>query len=154
MKRSSPFIRRGSDIDIDEAMTPMIDVVFLLLVFFVWTASFQLIEQILPSNMSELSGSDPINQLEPPEPKDFDDIVVRIAWDGQAPIWKINDQLFGSVEEVKTRLTTIADIQAEAIVVLHPDPVVPLGIVIGAYDTAKLSGFSEVSFAVNPQGGQ
>jgi biopolymer transport protein ExbD len=104
--------------------------------------------------MSELSGSDPINQVEPPEPKDFDDIVVRIAWDGQAPIWKINDQLFGSVEEVKTQLTTIADIQAEAIVVLHPDPVVPLGIVIGAYDTAKLSGFSEVSFAVNPQGGQ
>lgn len=154
MKRSSPYIRRGGDIDIDEAMTPMIDVVFLLLVFFVWTASFQIIEQILPSNMSEISGSDPINQLEPPEPKDFDDIVVRIAWDGQAPIWKINDQRLGSVEEVKTQLSTIADLQTEAVVVLHPDPIVPLGIVIGAYDIAKLSGFPKVSFAVNPQGQQ
>jgi len=152
MKRASPFIRRGSDIDIDDAMTPMIDVVFLLLVFFVWTASFQIIEQILPSNMSELSGSDPANQMEPPEPKDFDDLVVRITWDGQAPAWKINDQLFASIEEVKIQLITIADIQTEAIVVLHPDPIVPLGIVIGAYDTAKLSGFSKVSFAVNPQG--
>ena len=152
MNRSSPFIRRGSDIDIDDAMTPMIDVVFLLLVFFVWTASFQIIEQILPSNMSELTGSDPVNQVEPPEPKDFDDVIVRIAWDGQAPTWKINDQLFGSIEEVKTQLSAIADIQTDAIVVLHPDPIVPLGIVIGAYDTAKLSGFSKVSFAVNPQG--
>jgi biopolymer transport protein ExbD len=102
--------------------------------------------------MTELSGSDPVNQLEPPEPKDFDDVIVRIAWDGEAPVWKINDQLFGSVEEVKTQLITIADIQTDAVVVLHPDPIVPLGIVIGAYDTAKLSGFSKVSFAVNPQG--
>ena len=36
----------GSGYDIP--MTPMIDVVFLLLVFFVWTASFQLVENRLP----------------------------------------------------------------------------------------------------------
>ena len=55
MRRTSPLIRRGSENDIDSAMTPMIDVVFLLLVFFVWTASFQVVEFVLPSNMSELT---------------------------------------------------------------------------------------------------
>ena len=53
MRRKSPLVRRAGDIDIDKAMTPMIDVVFLLLVFFVWTASFQIIEHVLPSKRSE-----------------------------------------------------------------------------------------------------
>ena len=48
MKRPSPFLRRGTEVDMDSAMTPMIDVVFLLLVFFVWTASFVAVEQVLP----------------------------------------------------------------------------------------------------------
>ena len=57
MRRKSPLVRRAGDIDIDKAMTPMIDVVFLLLVFFVWTASFQIIEHVLPSKMSAQLGS-------------------------------------------------------------------------------------------------
>lgn len=151
MRRSSPLIRRGSEIDIDSAMTPMIDVVFLLLVFFVWTASFQIVEHVLPSEMSELTGSDPIDQVAPPPPKDFDDVVVRIGWSGDAPTWKINNQLLPSLANVKEQLLTISDIQTDALVILHPDPIVPLGFVIETYDAAKASGFEQVSFAVNPR---
>ena len=79
MKRVSPLVRQGSDTDMDSAMTPMIDVVFLLLVFFVWTASFQIVEQILPSEMSAQFGSDSSDQVDPPPPKDFEDVVVKIA---------------------------------------------------------------------------
>lgn len=153
MRRTSPLVRRGGEIDIDSAMTPMIDVVFLLLVFFVWTASFQIIEFVLPSNMSELTGSDPVEQTEPPPPKDFDDIVVRIGYDGTMPTWKINNQPCTSLVEVQQTLTAISEIQTEALVILHPDPVVPLGFVIEVYDAAKISGFGQVSFAVNPRGG-
>ena len=52
MRRPSPLLQRGNDTDLDSAMTPMIDVVFLLLVFFVWTASFTIVEHILDSEMS------------------------------------------------------------------------------------------------------
>ena len=45
MRRRSPFARRDS---LEIKMTPMIDVVFLLLIFFVWTASFQVVEYLLP----------------------------------------------------------------------------------------------------------
>lgn len=152
MKRLSPLIRRGSETDLDTAMTPMIDVVFLLLVFFVWTASFHVVEQILPSEMSELIGSDSAEAVEPPPPKDFEDIVVRIGWDGQAPNWKINDQGMPSLSAVGEQLTAISEIQVKATVILRPEPVVPLGHVIEAYDTAKLAGFEQISFAVNPQG--
>ena len=45
-------------------MTPMIDVIFLLLIFFVCTASFQAPEQILPTNL-RLPGS--LDNLPPPD---------------------------------------------------------------------------------------
>ena len=38
---------------------PLIDIVFLLLVFFVWTASFHLVEQLLPSNLIAAAGQVP-----------------------------------------------------------------------------------------------
>ena len=151
MKRLSPLIRRGSETDLDTAMTPMIDVVFLLLVFFVWTASFQIVEHILPSEMSELVGSDASENIEPPPPKDIEDIVVKIGWDGQIPTWRINDQNVPSLSAVGEKLKTISEIQVDATVILRPEPVVPLGHVIEAYDIAKLSGFEQISFAVNPQ---
>jgi biopolymer transport protein ExbD len=151
MKRLSPLVRSGRETDLDAAMTPMIDVVFLLLVFFVWTASFQIVEQILPSEMSELVGSDSVEDVAPPPPKDFEDIVVRIGWDGQSPSWRINDQPVPSLSAVGEQLGTISEIQVEATVILRPEPVVPLGHVIEAYDVAKLAGFDQISFAVNPQ---
>ena len=52
MRLPSAYIRRGGDVDMNESMTPMIDVVFLLLVFFVWTASFQLVEKVMRSELS------------------------------------------------------------------------------------------------------
>ena len=56
MRRPRETVQSGPT-DIDAAMTPMIDVVFLLLVFFVWTASFQIIEQALPSQLVSQTGS-------------------------------------------------------------------------------------------------
>ena len=152
MRRTSPLVRRGSETDIDSAMTPMIDVVFLLLVFFVWTASFQIVEHILPSELSAEMGSDAAEPLEPPPPKDFEDVVVKIGWDGNAATYKINQQAVASLDAVQAQLKAISEIQVAAPVILPPDPVVPLGFVIEAYDIAKLSGFDKVSFAVNPLG--
>ena len=129
----------------------MIDVVFLLLVFFVWTASFQIVEQILPSEISAQLGTEPSEILDPPPEQDFEDVVVSIGWDGQTPNWSINDQPLISLEALRQQLTTIANLQTEAPLILHPQPVVPLGFVIEAYDVAKLAGFAKVSFAVNPQ---
>ncbi len=152
MRRSSPLVRRGNEIDLESAMTPMIDVVFLLLIFFVWTAGFEIIEQILPSEMSTQMGAEPIDTAEPPPEKDFEDVVIRIGWDGTAPNWSINDQPVASLELVGQQLKTISGIQAGAPVILHPQSSVPLGHVIETYDVAKVAGFTQVAFAVNPPG--
>lgn len=150
MKRPSPFDRRGQSATLDSAMTPMIDVVFLLLVFFVWTASFQMVEQLLPSEMSSQMGDSNTPIDEPPPEEDFERVVIRIGWNGNSPTWKINETTVDSFADIQEHLTRLVQIKADAPLVLHPDPAVPLGFVISAYDAAKIVGFNQVSFAVNP----
>ena len=149
MKRPSTHLYQSDAIDIDQAMTPMIDVVFLLLVFFVWTASFQIIEQILPSELSSQIGNQSQTQTPPPI-KDFEDIVITISFDGQNAAWTLNKQPINQITEIQQRLSAIASVNAAAPVILHPQPNVPLEFVIQSYDAAKLSGFTKVAFAVNP----
>ena len=149
MKRPSSHLMNATSIDIDQAMTPMIDVVFLLLVFFVWTASFQVIEQILPSELSAQMGNQQSNKTPPPI-KDFEDVVIAVSFDGQKPAWTLNKQTVESIELVQQRLLAIAGVNPAAPVILHPQPNVPLEFVIQSYDAAKLSGFTKVAFAVNP----
>ena len=147
MRRVSQFTRRGSAYD--STMTPMIDVVFLLLVFFVWTASFQIVEYRLPSQLSVQVGTNPESTLTPPPPEnDFDDIVVRVRWAGDITVWTVNDSLVSGREELVETLVRIAKIRRDTPVIIHPDPEVPLGVVLDAYDAARKAGFDEVQYAV------
>ncbi len=152
MKKPSQYVQSGAATDIDSAMTPMIDVVFLLLVFFVWTASFQIIEQVMPSQLSQAAGSDPAQATEVPEAADFENLIVRIAMNGDSPAWMVNDQPFDNVEAVKQQLRTIAEINTEAPVILYPEQDVPLEHIMNAWDGAKLSGFAKVQFAISGEG--
>lgn len=149
MKKPSQYVQAGSPTDIDSAMTPMIDVVFLLLVFFVWTASFQIIEQIMPSQLSQAAGAEPIESVDVPEPADFDNLVIKITFDGAAPGWFVNDQQLENLDAVKRQLEAIAAISTEAPVVLFPEQAVPLEYIVNAWDAAKLSGFAKVQFAIS-----
>lgn len=150
MRRPCPLVTRDRSADMDSTMTPMIDVVFLLLVFFVWTASFQVIEHILPSEMSAQMGTDPSEIVDPIPEQDFDKIVVRIKWNGAQPSWTVRDQPMASIQDVESMMKSIAAVKIDAPIILHPDSVVPLGFVIEAYDVSKRVGFQKVSFAVNP----
>ncbi len=149
MRRPDTFRSRESDLD--SMMTPMIDVVFLLLVFFVWTVSTQVIEYVLHSQLTaEIGNTENVSDIPPPE-KDFDEIVVKLGWDGVAPSWFINEARINSVELLQQQLDGIAQVKVDAPVILDPDPTVPMEFVIEAYDVSKLAGFQKVSFAVGPQ---
>ena len=142
MRRPSPFARRES---LEIKMTPMIDVVFLLLVFFVWTASFQVVEYLLPSELSTLLGNQAALEEPPPE-ADFEDGVIRIHWTGDQPGWTVNDQQADSLAQLQQRLQAIAQVKQDAPVILHPDEEVPLGDVINVFDLSRLVGFEKIQF--------
>lgn len=146
MRYPSSFHRRENTLDV--AMTPMIDVVFMLLIFFVWTASFHVAELILPSTLATQNESQG-NQVLDPSLEDLERVVVRIAGGrvGEALSWEVNDIPVPDLATVRDRLQTVAGIKNDLPVVVDPDAVVPLGDVIAVYDAAKLAGFRNVQFA-------
>ena len=62
---------RDKDREMEIKMTPMIDIVFLLLVFFVWTASFHLVEDSLPTSVTAELGESESTEI--PEDIEFED---------------------------------------------------------------------------------
>ena len=145
MRRPSYVFQRASTLGV--VMTPMIDVVFLLLVFFVWTASFQVVEYSLPSSLFAASGTGSEVEVDP-ELEDLDRVVIRIAWQDARPVWMINERSVASLSDVRNTLSGIAAIQSDVPIVLDASPNVPLGHVIDVYDIARLESFSKVQFAV------
>ncbi|MGE0755806.1 MAG: ExbD/TolR family protein [Pirellulaceae bacterium] len=134
-------------------MTSLIDVVFLLLIFFVWTASFQIAEYVLPSSVSEAdrpaTGG---GTVRPPSPEaDFADVQLRILWRDQRPVWQLNDVTLDQLSALQERLDAIFSANATAPVVVAPDADVPLDHVIDVYDVARIVGFEQVQFAVSPE---
>ncbi len=135
----------------DLQMTPMIDCVFLLLVYFIWSTSFIAPEYILPG---ELSAAPPVkggtggNEAPPPE-ADFDDVVVRLRGTAGKVAWEVNDTAVPDLPALQANLARIAKIKSDAPVILHPEPEVPLGEVIDVYDVARQVGFVKIQFATN-----
>jgi biopolymer transport protein ExbD len=138
--------------DMDSTMTPMIDVVFLLLVFFVWTSSFQAVEALLPSRLAAESGGQAAPPIEISPEFDFDQVVVRVDWQEGRVGWQINDAPLDSLEHLRSALDQIHTVQPQAPIIVHPFEQVPLAHVIQAYDLARLSGFTKVSLAADLSG--
>ena len=139
--------RQGRELEIK--LTPMIDVVFLLLVFFIWNAQLQKVEYVLPSQLSVAAGNQEAKSMEPLPEADFDDVVVRIRWLNEQPSWSINDNPVASLEQLQERLMIIREIKRDAPVILHPDKQVPLGHVIDVYDRSRSAGFDRIQFAAS-----
>lgn len=152
MRRASSFHARSGSQELK--FTSLIDVVFLLLIFFVWTASFRIAEYVLPSQVSEAAAAEKIaNVQQPPPPEaDFPDIVVRIHWSAGHPSWTVNDEPAPQFADVQTKLRRVFEIYRTAPVIIHPDRNVPLGPVIDLYDLARRVGFDKVQFAASQEG--
>ena len=150
MRRPSIFTDRREPLDVK--MTPMIDVVFLLLIFFIWTASFQIVEHVLPSSVSEVSGTESPNPEQPPPPEaDFHDVVVRILWTEAGASWRIGDEVYNELAGVRDKLTLIFGANEEAPLIIDPDDATPLGHVIDVYDLSRQVGFREVKLTASDE---
>ena len=149
MRCNSPLVRGSANADLNTAMTPMIDVVFLLLVFFVWTASFQTIEYVLDSQVAAQQGTNASVDTQLTPPTDSEDVLIRIESVAGELVWSVSQRSATSLVDVKERLIRLAEVDASVKVILHPDPEVSLEFVIGAFDAAQLAGFTQIAFAVN-----
>ncbi len=131
-------------------MTPMIDVIFLLLIFFVCTASFQPPEEILPTQLS-LPGTVDSDVPLDPEVADLEEIVVKILWREGRARWRINDVDYGQLAQVHAVLTGVKQVKADLPVILDVEAAVPMEHVIDVYDLCRGVGLERVQFAASLQ---
>ncbi len=131
----------------DTAMTPMIDVVFLLLIFFVCASLGQKPEFLLST---PLSGTIENTETHPEEiPPPVDDVWVELSWQGERTVVHLNDRELTNFEQVLSTLHGLAEIAPETPVILDVGPDVPMRDVIRTYDTCRAARYESVSFATS-----
>lgn len=132
----------------DVAMTPMIDVVFQLLIFFICTASFQQAEMLLPMGLAEASATAAdaqSSQAPQPEPRR---VVVAMSHDGSKTQWTVDERPVRSLADLQLALQAQAELDRAAPVTFDVAGGVPLGDMIDVYDLCRLAGLARIEFAV------
>ena len=125
-------------------MTPMIDVIFLLLVFFVCTANFMPMEAMLPMDTAFSGGVDADMNL--PDLTNLDIVEVQIFFDGK-PHWQIAGNRCSALYEVQSILKAIQHVKPDIPVVIEPADGVPMENVIDIYDICRRVGLLQVQFS-------
>jgi len=127
------------------SMTPMIDVVFLLLIFFVCTASFQLPESILPTPISQGG----IAAILPPklEEVELERILIELAQKNDCTEIAVNGQHCDSFDRLAELLVALASVDSTLPVILDIEGETPLGAAIEVVDRCRLAGFAKIQFA-------
>ena len=145
--RRPPYHREDQG-RIEVKMTPMIDVIFLLLIFFVCTAGFQVVEEILPTNLSLPGSVDTEVEIDPLE-EDLDEITVKIFQRGNRPAWQVNGRDYDRLEQVGAVLSAAAEIKIDLPVILDVDAEVPIEDVIDVCDLCRQIGLQRIQFAIS-----
>ena len=140
-----PSIHQHNEIRENTSMTPMIDVVFLLLVFFVCAAAGQVRETILATEFGAGSEESPETVEEPPPLDDVTLILTREST-GQT-VTTLKGREYTDHAELRTNLVAIAELAPEIPVILDISGDVPFGDVIQVYDTCRAARFETINFA-------
>jgi len=128
---------------VDSMMTPMIDVVFLLLIFFLTTSSFQKLEKQLPSASAtspETAKSGSTNQSSTAEPTDLSDLVIKISQRAGKPRYFLQNEDIDSLEQIASRLNSILKVRNDVPIIIDPEDSVPAGEAIRVYDLVRANG--------------
>lgn len=137
----------------DAFMTPMIDVVFLLLIFFVVASTGQVRESSLPTPLSapgSVEATDAIEDDVAPSP-----VWVRLMRIGEGETAttaaEIDNQRYDDWNTLRGILREFAAIAPDNPVILDIEHGVPVGDFVDIYDTCRSAGFENIQFATAPQ---
>lgn len=134
---------------IEVEMTPMIDVIFLLLIFFLTASSFQMVEQLMPSAISEASAPAGDSAQPPPVPTQdaIDQVVVKLKLVNNSVVASLHGVDLPELSLLLPRLQAISQVRADVPVVIDPEGQVTAKDVVVAYDWARQAGLSRVYLA-------
>ena len=137
------FKKRGGAQEPGFQIAPMIDVVFLLLISFLCTATLQVLEGILPANLPA-PGSPPPKVT--PKQQDLGLVRVRLTQQADQLRIQLNQAECPDVADLRVKLAELAKL-GDPPVVIDSDPDVKFGDVVTVYDTCKDVGLKRIAFA-------
>jgi biopolymer transport protein ExbD len=130
----------------DLAMTPLIDVVFLLLIFFVCASVGQLREALLPTRLAAgaVASEEPIEQ-----PNSLGEVWLYLKQNhANQTVFEVNNQKIAEFADLRELLVELAIAARELPVILDIAPDVPVGDFIRVFDACREANFDSVHFAV------
>jgi biopolymer transport protein ExbD len=136
-------------------MTPMIDVVFQLLIFFVVAAALgQMPESLL---RTELAAAGAVQDAAAPIEREpwAVEVWVKLSLDRPSgrTVADMNGTVYEDLSQLKAQLRALSELSPDSPVILDNGDEVPLGDVISVYDTCRAAGFESVNFAADaPRG--
>jgi biopolymer transport protein ExbD len=126
----------GQENDID--ITPMLDIVFIMLIFFIVTTSFVKESGITVSRPSASTA----------EAKQGSNILIAIRANGE--IWV--DKRAVDVRAVRANVERMKAEAPEGAVVIQADEFAPTGLLVKVMDQVRMAGVSDISIAASTDG--
>ena len=145
MRRPSKARPSGSNAELD--MAPLIDCVFLLLTYFLFTISLATIEGLLPS---ELALGNQFEEKKIPIEDQKREVIIRVVQTGERVQFFIDDWPASNFESVASHLEGL---QPESVVVIDAGPSVAYEHVIRLYNRCLKTGIQDVVFPLSSSSG-
>lgn len=137
-----PSINHRRAVFDQSVMTPLIDVVFQLLIFFICASVGHLREWLLPIDFGAGVGVESAIPAEQP----LGEVWVRLDSQAGQTVVNIAGTNYTDWSQVSRVLTALGETAAEIPVILEIAPEVPMGEVIRVDDLCRLAKFESVSF--------
>ena len=133
------------------SMTSMIDVIFLLLVFFVCTANFERLEALLTTELAS-SGVTGSVTVTPPEILDLDHARITILYENGQPAWQVEGHDCRSLRDLQSVLAQIARAKDDFPIVIFCDDNTPVEFWLDVIDACRQVGLTNISFELQDEG--
>jgi len=143
-----PTRRRSRSLEGD-SMTPMIDVVFLLLIFFVVASIGQKPDTLLPAMMAAGATETEVELPEPdPNEPPVQEVRIRLQHTATGELSLELNERTVTAAELRTRLKTLSDLDPRSRIVLDVKDEVLVQQFITIYEYCQPLAFESISFAV------
>lgn len=131
-------------------MTSMIDVVFLLLIFFICAATGAVQESLLATDLAPTGGvasESPVKSVDPVQIETW--LKLARGTEGDSFIVTFNDTEFTDLDRLEATLQAMASIDASNPVILDIAADITLGEMVDIYDRCRRAGLESVNFAAD-----
>lgn len=139
-----PISRPNSGSYEQSAMTPLIDIVFQLLIFFVCASTGHLREFLLPTDLT--GGGTPTEAPQILE-RPVSQVWIRLRLDGDVTVTEVEGTVYRPEDNVRGVLFALAEAANDVPLILDIAGEVPLGDVVGMVDLCRTAGFKSINFA-------